>query len=853
MYFGFPRTAPSPRCALTRGCHPVVSFEAKHSLSSNRVSRFGWGLLSCFALVSLLCLLSPIAGHAQGNCTPPALGGNEAAWRAAYISWCRSNGGEVGNYSDSSGSYSGWGCHPGSQWKCGAGSSGSANSAASTGSPVGDALNMGANLWIIQNVKNPYTAVFAQNFTQGFLTSLFASNTPEAQHQRQLANEAIRQRQLAEAERARKAEQDRLDAIFARLNGQLKLTGFSDELALKTSGSSGNLALKLGSSSPDAGLHMKLGEDATPGYGIAGLPGVYVGGPRSDAPAPADGGSLKLKLGDVPSTTPASMKPATNAGISGLPGIYLNAEPAQAAQLADSATNLSGTERNMAEDAALQAAAKNPALAAPSDDVFVQDYQAEAKEYDAALKARQDALEKASEAQGHVQADKSAIDYVRSQFDPATAPPQQQEAFQKLLQAANTDEDAAAAGRAIFDNADVRLTILRDRATDALATLAPPVNMASSPNRVSPSAPTAPLPSPSVSAKIGPVANAPVVNLTRVKQPATPNLLATLPMGGEPTASPLAMCIADGARKIAAGESPLPSDEELHRQLDQALEAYRRVVETQEHELEDRADWIKDLNKATLDMSLGFFDKGLGGLLGPEGETLHDWQSGMRHEVMSNRNQIVELSALADAEKDAVKSAALRQQIFDLSMRNQLLHTGLNAIRNAKTIYQGYDMAAPARDAGLWLTDSGDSLGNSGSLGNKIAPLEHAKRLDVSNIIPKDQTGVAAMLGAVGNSGGLEDSMDGVKQLLKITMKQPGVKAWLKASSETLGMGTGITEWYEGLSLTIDTAYDLSVGYAGYARLKQIKSNVAQLERAKSVLAERIRRVNAELACYSKE
>jgi hypothetical protein len=251
-------------------------------------------------------------------------------------------------------------------------------------------------------------------------------------------------------------------------------------------------------------------------------------------------------------------------------------------------------------------------------------------------------------------------------------------------------------------------------------------------------------------------------------------------------------------------------------------------------------------------MSLGFFDKGLGGLVGPESETLKDWQSGMRHEVIDNRKQIEELSALADAEKDGAKSAALRQQIFNLSMRNQLLHTGLNAVRNAKTMYQGYEMGAPARDFGLWVTDSGNSLGNSGPLLNKIAPLETAKKLDVSDIVPKNQNGVAAMLAAARNSGGLEDSMDGVKQLLKVTMSQPGVKAWLKASSETLGMGTGITEWYEGLSLTIDTAYDLSVGYAGYARLKQIKSNVAQLEKAKAALAERIRRVHAELACYTK-
>jgi DNA polymerase III psi subunit len=312
------------------------------------------------------------------------------------------------------------------------------------------------------------------------------------------------------------------------------------------------------------------------------------------------------------------------------------------------------------------------------------------------------------------------------------------------------------------------------------------------------------------------------------------------------------MCIADGANKVAAGGSPIPTDEELHGQLDQALEAYRRLVETQEHELEDRADWLKDLHKATLDMSLGFFDQGLKGLLGDESKPLQEWQSGMRHEVIANRKQIEELSALADAEKDAAKSAALRQQIFDLSMRNQLLHTGLHAIRNAKTMYEGYEMGAPARDAVLWATDSGNSLGNSGPLLDKVAPLEHAKRLDVSNIVPKEQSGVTAMLAAARNSGGLEDSMDGVKQLLKITMNQPGVKTWLKASSETLGVGTGITEWYEGLSLTIDTAYDLSVGYAGYARLKQIKSNVAQLEKAKTMLAERVRRLNAQLACYAR-
>src|SRR5579863_6327817 len=136
MYQRFPRTAPHSHLP---------------GFMTRTESRF---LAACahklppLALAVLFCVLAPIAGFAQNNCTPPAFNGNEAAWRAAYINWCKSNGGEPGNFSDSSGNYSGWGCHPGSQWKCGAGASSGSPAAQSTGSPVGDALNLGANLWI---------------------------------------------------------------------------------------------------------------------------------------------------------------------------------------------------------------------------------------------------------------------------------------------------------------------------------------------------------------------------------------------------------------------------------------------------------------------------------------------------------------------------------------------------------------------------------------------------------------------------------------------------------------------------------------------------------------------------------
>ena len=80
-------------------------------------------------------------------------------------------------------------------------------------------------------------------------------------------------------------------AVFARLTGkrrlnsQLKLSGSTTQLALKTDGPLQNLPMKLSSSSPDNGLKLKLGDNSTAGYGIQGLPGMYVGG---SAPATAE-------------------------------------------------------------------------------------------------------------------------------------------------------------------------------------------------------------------------------------------------------------------------------------------------------------------------------------------------------------------------------------------------------------------------------------------------------------------------------------------------------------------------------------------------------------------------------------
>ena len=111
-------------------------------------------------------------------------------------------------------------------------------------------------------------------------------NAAEAARQQEIFQQQFAAQQL-EAQRLRRiAEQQRLDALFARLNGQLKLEGLPFNLALKGMKTNTGLQLKgIDSSEPDT-LKLKLGADNSTGYGIKGLPGIYVGGPGGSDPGP---------------------------------------------------------------------------------------------------------------------------------------------------------------------------------------------------------------------------------------------------------------------------------------------------------------------------------------------------------------------------------------------------------------------------------------------------------------------------------------------------------------------------------------------------------------------------------------
>lgn len=691
---------------------------------------------------------------------------------------------------------------------CQGGSAG-ASGAATTGSTLGDALNLGANLWIIQNVKNPYTAVFAQNFTQGFLTGLFSNNNsnPEAQRQQQLAYEAFQRQQREEAERARIAEQQRIDAIYARLNRQLKLSGNTSQLALKTGGPVGDLPMKL-SSGPDSGLKLKLGDTATAGYGIQGLPGIYVGGPAENS------GGLELKLGDSSTPATATTQPVPPMGIPGLPGLNLsNVEPSQAAQLADAATTLTGPERSMAEDAALQAAQKNPALTAPSDDPFVTDYQKEAQGYDAAVQPQQQALQKASEAEGHVQADKAALDYASKVVQSPDATEAQKQAFQQMQSAAHSDEAAAVAAREMFEQTDIHLSIARERASGALAGLAPPpaepgasTKKAPLANRSAPGSHAAQFPAVVASSALSPLSPS-----------SNPQVLVTPPTGGKPYRMSVNECVASYSPTGA-----VPTLEGLKHQLDMDETAYERLYKTAEEQHELKAEWMSEMRKAVQDVAWGVVDHGADEMLTSSKEATAEEAKDLLPKLDATKKEVREFRA------EVVKDG----QVLEVVGGDPEMLANLRA-RTAELKAQAQPLIARSR---ALITEEANLKGAERTLGefketrdfiNWITDMDGPGKIEESNPIAKSE------------KGDINPGLEGVKQVLKI-----GVDLAWHGTPMGAAIGTAST--------MIDLSYDLAVGYFGYEQLKQMKQNDVTYKQAQGILAARIDRLNAEIGCYQK-
>jgi len=347
---------------------------------------------------------------------------------------------------------------------------------------------MGANA-MIMNIKNPYVGVFMQHATNSFLVSLFSNSQADTDRQRQMNEQRqIMEQQLLEHQRdqerqRRIAEQQRLDAMFARLNRELKLEGMPFNLTLKAMNTKTDLELKsMNSGGPDD-LKLKISNANSTSYGLKGLPGIYVGGPAGSDGSATNQLSAEGDPATVPSANPNLVSGpgsgTTGPGITGLPGIYLDGvQPSQAPQLAQAAEKMSGPEREVAEDAALQAAQKNPAEMNSSQDPHVQAFQQTVQGYDEAAVEVKKAQQQLNNEQASVDADHAVLDMARSKLESVTATEAQQQAYSQMIQAAKTDEDAAAAGQQVFDNANATLSISRAKAASALSALATPSSAA---------------------------------------------------------------------------------------------------------------------------------------------------------------------------------------------------------------------------------------------------------------------------------------------------------------------------------------------------------------------------------------
>ena len=739
----------------------------------------------------------------------------------------------------------------------------------STGSATGDLVNDAAQLWILQNIKNPYTMTFAQNFTQSFLTSYV-----QGQKQREAIEASIRQQQEQQAEQAREAEQQRINAMFARLNSELKLSGIDTQLQLKTGGDPTQLAMKLSGSGSD-GLAFKLGgEPSTPAAAPPQEPVSEVGG-------------LKLKLGDEPpagsaaaSDTTASASPAPAMGIPGLPGIYLNdIPPAKSPEVAAAALSMDGQERDIAEDAALQAAEKNPALTVPSDDPFVQDFQQREQEYADAEKARQAALDKAAEAQGHVQADQTALNYANGLAQTSGATEPQSQAMARLQAVVGQEEDMAAAAEVGFDKAGAEATVKREEAAISLASLAPPT-IPTQPGQVSPSQeqPGEPMrdaisgsqvPQPSGSTPFfGSNAAKPAVSAASQGAPVpAPQTAAPEPAGsGLPVLNPAAKPqifppMESNGKPAFAWESiqqclaqttspshPNPSLDELKQQLVDANRAYDQLLKSMAEQSVEWKYWNEKWQQAGRDSLLHAFDdtidhqfegavetakepieaeeaavkKELGELAG-EYRDYHSAMAGTsgmvgvgsQGAVILTPNRVQQMEMIGTAEYKARliplngQRLALSSQLVELDQqmkRADLLLSGIRLVRGkALKTIDDYGEPKPPDDA------------NKRGTGFQLPTIEEAE-----DWLSKDET-----------SEELHESLEISFALAKYS-----------------GVGVPIAKGGELALEALDLGFDFWEAHEAFDRMKQSNLNDAKFKQAQLSLQRRINRLRSEASCY---
>lgn len=354
----------------------------------------------------------------------------------------------------------------------------------------------------------------------------------------------------------------------------------------------------------------------------------------------------------------------TGPGLPGLPGIYLDGvQPSQAPQLAHAAQTLSGPERDVAEDMALHAAQGNPALTSSSPDPVVQNFQQSNQAYQTALAANTAASQDLQMAQAHVEADKSALDVARGQLATITPSVKQQEAFNQMITAAHSDEEASMLARQNFDSTEVHLSVARDRAANALASSTPASPPAASNQSVvdlSHATHTQPTPLRAPSAPAAPVVSANTVHTNAA------NVVAAAPVA-------------------PASKPTIP---QLCAQLPGAQDALRRLMETQEKRNEDRKEWEETVNDASDDA----LQRGLDMLRDYTGEKV---SKHIKEMIGEQDKEIEQLYRDISSEKDPAKVGAMQQRWQQMDLHKAHLE---DALKRAKIDQQHLNELAQERD-----------------------------------------------------------------------------------------------------------------------------------------------------------
>ncbi len=569
---------------------------------------------------------------------------------------------------------------PAGGWRCGYGTQDMA-------CPGNDAARVGA--LTTQQMELQFGQAFMQGAINGFVGAFRQglANAAAARQQQQAFQAEMARRQQEAEEQRRIAEQQRIAAMFARLDSELKLSDLPFQVPMKYVDVPGpeNMQMK-GMDTPSSGeVKMKFGDDSTTstGYGLKGLPGIYTGGPaggatpNSSGTAPNGGVASDAPASD-PNSTPG--EGTTGSGIPGLPGLYLDgAQPNQAPQLAQAAQNLpAGPERDITEDTALQAALHNPALTAPTQDPQVANFQKDDLNYQQSLQTATTASQQYTAAQSQVVADQSAIATAKAQLAGLQPTVEEQAALSRMLDAAKTNEAASEDARRIFEDANAHLSIARTQATQALASL--PRDPSAAPIHLGRKI-ISPLLRPAV--PMGSYASAPG------------HPLPTPPDGPALSPSPAAST----TQSTLAPATP----RQLCAQLASAQIALRRLAATQQEHSAELVDWGSRVEDASddawqrgLDMAREFIGKGV--------------NAHIEKKINGTDQEIQELYLRVSNEKNPSNMVETQKEWEALEQHKLDLQ---DALERAKKDQKQLDILAQERDFFKWNNENkGDLNGN---------------------------------------------------------------------------------------------------------------------------------------------